>query len=102
MRYAYQGHYSYSHPVISNWNNNQIGVYYCGFTLPNGNLSVLYVGRATGDNGIRGRLLQHLGEDRWPNVTHFGYVVCDTVKDAEDFEATEIARLQPLHNTQGK
>ena len=60
------------------------------------------VGRGVGDGGIRGRLLNHLRNDYWPDVTHFGYCVCSTAKEAEDFEASEIKRLQPKYNTQGK
>jgi excinuclease UvrABC nuclease subunit len=63
---------------------------------------VLYVGRAVGKEGIRGRLLQHLQEDYWPNVSHFGYCLCNTTKEAEEHEANEIKRLQPKHNKQGK
>ena len=102
MIYQYQGHYSYNQPTISGWNNSQIGVYYCGYLLQDGTLHPLYVGQATGQDGIRGRLLQHLGEDNWPEATHFGYYVCDTTQEADTFEATEIARCNPKYNTQGK
>lgn len=102
MTYNYQGHYQYSDNVIRNWDSSAMGVYYCGYPLSNGNLLVLYVGRAVGDGGIRGRLLQHLQEDYWSGVTHFGYCVCTTAKEAEDLEANEIKRLQPKHNKQGK
>ncbi|MCR4277386.1 MAG: hypothetical protein NUV87_04635 [Candidatus Roizmanbacteria bacterium] len=102
MIQPYKGHYQYNEKVISEWDSTAIGVYYCGYPLTNGNLSVLYVGKATSDTGVRGRLLQHLSEDKWPDVSHFGYCVCSTSKEAEDFEASEIERLKPKYNTQGK
>ncbi len=102
MIYAYQGHFLYSQPVISEWDSDRIGVYYCGYILSNGNLLPLYIGQAVGQDGIRGRLLQHLNQENWPDVTHFGYCVCDTTKEAADFESAEIARLKPGYNVQGK
>lgn len=102
MVHPYQGHYTYSQKVIGDWNNNRIGVYYCGYVAQNGNLMPLYIGQAVGQDGIKGRLLQHLSQDNWPDVTHFGYCVCNTTKEAEDFESSEIAEYQPKYNTQGK
>ena len=102
MVHQYQGNYSYNQSTITGWNNSQIGVYYCGSILQDGSLSPLYIGKATGQDGIKGRLLQHLNQDNWPGVTHFGYCVCDTTKEAEDLESAEIAKYQPKYNTQGK
>lgn len=102
MVQPYKGHYKYNEKVVSDWDSAVIGVYYCGLVSQNGNLSAFYVGKGTGDAGIRGRLLQHLSEDKWTDATHFGYCVCSSVKEAEDFEAAEIKRLQPKYNTQGK
>jgi len=99
---TYKGHYSYSSEVVSNWKSNAIGVYYCGFISSNGNLTVLYVGKGASDKGIRGRLLQHLDEDKWPDVAHFGYCTCSTPIEAETFEASEIKRLNPKYNILGK
>ncbi len=101
MIQPYKGHYQYNEKIVSDWNSTAIGVYYCGYPNTNG-LSVLYVGKAISDEGIRGRLLQHLKEDKWPDVSHFGYCVCSTPKEAEDFEASEIKKLKPKYNTQGK
>ncbi len=98
----YQGHYNYSQGVVGGWKSSAIGVYYCGCIAANGNLDVLYVGKATGQEGMRGRLLQHLREDFFEGVTHFGYCACATIAEAETFEATEIRRLQPRHNKIGK
>lgn len=102
MIYQYQGNYSYNQPNISSWNNTQKGVYYCGTLDQSGNLIPYYVGQAIGQEGIRGRLLQHLNQDRWIDITHFGYRVCDTEKEANDLESAEIANYQPKYNTQGK
>jgi len=101
MIQEYKGPYQYSDKVVGDWDSDAIGVYYCGY-LSGGNLSVLYVGKSVGDGGIRGRLLDHLRDDYWPDVTHFGYRVCGTVRETEDFEAREIARLNPKYNKQGK
>ncbi|KKP42224.1 MAG: hypothetical protein UR31_C0017G0003 [Parcubacteria group bacterium GW2011_GWA2_33_14] len=101
MRNSYEGHYSYDKDVVGNWNATAMGVYYCGY-IDGNNLIVHYVGRATSDEGIRGRLLQHLSEDKWQDVSHFGYSVCTTSREAEDFEASEILRLKPKYNMQGK
>lgn len=102
MIQPYKGHYSYSEKVISEWDSTAIGVYYCGYPLTNGNLFVLYIGKATSDQGIRGRLLQHIGNEEWSDVSHFGFHICSTSKEAEDFEASEIKIYKPKHNTQGK
>lgn len=102
MIQEYKGPYQYSEKIVSDWNSTAIGVYYCGYVSSNGKLTVLYVGKGVGDSGVRGRLLDHLQEDHWPDVTHFGYCICSTAKEAEDFEVSEIKRLQPKYNTQGK
>ena len=97
----YNGQYSYNRDTITNWNSDSIGVYYCGYILPNGNLSPFYIGRAVGQGGIRARLLEHLLDDSWPDVTHFGYCICDTVSEAENLESQEILNFNPKYNTQG-
>lgn len=101
MAYQYQGHYPYNPKVVQTWNSNSMGIYYCGYVLPNGNLCPLYIGQATGEQGIRGRILQHLREDHWPSVTHFGYSICQSIHEAILLESSEISRLQPTYNTQG-
>lgn len=101
MIYPYKSNYSYSKKVVEDWNNSQKGVYYCGAVLKNGNLSPLYIGKAVGEGGIRGRLLEHLNQDNWPDVTHFGYTVCDTQVEAENLETSEVAKFKPKYNTQG-
>ena len=98
----YQGHFLYNSLTIRNWKSTSKGIYYCGYILPNGNLAPNYIGRAISIDGIRGRLLEHLNIEIWPDVTHFGYVVCSTIKEAEEFEATEIALFNPKYNIKGK
>ena len=94
---TYNGKFTYSKPNITNWNSNQKGVYYLFNSLNN----VVYVGKATGLDGIRGRLLQHLSERKWFDVSDFGYKVINTETEALRHEASEIKRLQPRYNTQG-
>lgn len=97
----YKGHYNYDKNVVQNWNNTQGGVYYCGVVASNGNLTVYYVGKAFSDGGIRGRLLQHLSENKWRDVTHFGYVECASENESFSLEKNEIIRLNPKYNIQG-
>ena len=92
MIYQFKGPYSLDDSTISGWNSTAIGVYYCGAKTAEGKLSVYYIGKSVADDGIRGRLLQHLGERKWPDVTHFGYEQCDTVTEAERYELAEIAK----------
>jgi excinuclease UvrABC nuclease subunit len=98
----YQGHYHYNKPTVTNWKPDAIGVYYCGYPANNGGLNPLYIGKGTSEGGIRARLLSHLDDDYWPDVTHFGYCICSTLKEAENFEAQEIYRCKPKYNQQGK
>lgn len=102
MIHEFKGNYTYSESVVKNWNSAAIGVYYCGFVLENGNLKPLYIGKGTGEGGMRSRLLDHLSKDYWPDVTHFGYHECDTISEAESFELEEIERFKPKYNGQGK
>ncbi|TSC89217.1 MAG: hypothetical protein G01um10143_598 [Parcubacteria group bacterium Gr01-1014_3] len=98
----YSGHYSYNDDTVRNLNSYHIGVYYCGLITTDGGLIPLYIGRAVSEDGIRGRLLDHLRGDYWPGVTHFGYHLCDNAQEAEDFEASEISRYKPKYNKLGK
>ena len=98
----YEGPYNYNKQTVSGWNSSIMGVYYCGYLDNKGVLRTLYVGKSVSEDGIRGRLLDHLREDYWPRVTHFGYRACNTIKETEDLEAREIKRLEPQHNHQGK
>ena len=99
---TFKGPHEFDKDVVSDWDSNAIGVYYCGVKTPEGKLTVYYVGRAVGDGGIRNRLLQHLGENKWHDVTHFGYELCDTILEAISHEASEISKYRPKYNIQGK
>jgi len=76
------------------------GVYYCGTLNPNGSLFPYYVGRASDQNvTVKSRLLDHIRVGEWPDITHFVFVTCSTSQEAEQFEMTEIARLNnPKYN----
>jgi excinuclease UvrABC nuclease subunit len=102
MIQSFSGPYSFDKYTVTNWNSTQIGVYYCGFLTAQGTLVCHYVGQAVGEGGLRGRLLQHLSENKWPDVSHFGYAVCATAAEAVNLEAQEIIRLKPKYNIQGK
>ena len=102
MIHEFNGPYTYSKKIIEEWNSNAIGVYYCGLKSDNGGLKPLYIGKGTGEGGIRSRLLDHLSKNYWPDVTHFGYQICDTSDEAKNFEAEEIAKYKPKYNDQGK
>lgn len=99
----YNGHYSYDHKTVSEWQSSAIGVYYCGHPDPASpnTLLTFYVGKGTGEGGIRARLLDHINNERWLEVTHFGYALFNTAREAELFEAAEIKRMQPPYNKQG-
>lgn len=103
MIHPYQGHYQYTELSVKNNAPDKIGVYYCGYVDEKNILITHYVGRAKGEDvSIRSRLLNHLYQDDWPDVYHFGYHVCTTEKEAEDLETAEIKRIQPKYNIQGK
>ena len=99
---VYQGPYLFDKGVLTKWPNQSIGVYYCGYLRPDGSFITLYVGKACSEGGIRGRLLQHVTELKWPDVTHFGYKICDFEGETCAHETTEIVRLQPKYNKIGK
>lgn len=102
MIHDFKGPYTYSETVVSDWNFDAIGVYYCGTRTTDGKLTPLYIGKGTGEGGIRSRLLDHLSEDNWLDVTHFGYHICDTTAEAEDYEMEEIDKYKPKCNKVGK
>jgi excinuclease UvrABC nuclease subunit len=95
----YKGNYPYSKDSIEKNAPTQIGVYYCGHLKSANDLGTDYVGSS---DDIRTRLLQHLDEDRWPDVTHFGFKLCSSRQEASNFEADEIRRLNPKYNKTGK
>ncbi|TAK05679.1 hypothetical protein EPO33_00835 [Patescibacteria group bacterium] len=102
MIYDFKGPYTFSEKVISDWDSDSIGVYYCGYKNADGKLAICYIGRAVAEGGMRGRLLEHLGEDKWSDVTHFGFHRCDTATEAKNHEIAEIVLYKPKYNTVGK
>ena len=94
----FYGPYDYSKTVVENWKHALKGVYYCG--NGSGQVANNYIGKATGIAGIRGRLLDHLDQDYWPDVVHFWYRTCDTDREVDQLEILEIKRHQPKYNTQ--
>ena len=104
---SYKGPYKYNKEDVGELDPDIIGVYYCGYLKQKdgkSKLVILYIGRATSDDGIRGRLLQHLNDknNKWPKVSHFGYEACSTSKEAIAHEASEIKKYEPSYNDQGK
>ena len=102
MIQTFKGPHLYDYDIVNNWNSSAIGVYYCGIKTSSGKLTIYYIGRAVGDKGIRGRLLQHLSEDKWNDVTHFGYEICDTMQEAINHEVSEIQKYKPKYNDHHK
>ena len=101
MIYPFKSPFAYDEDIIKNWKSDQMGVYYCGVLSTDNKLTIYYIGSAVSDEGIKGRLLQHVNENKWRDVTHFGYHVCDTAKETVDWEKKEIATYKPKYNTIG-
>lgn len=103
MIYDYSGHYQYDRLSVGDKAPDSIGVYYCGYVDNRGMLIAHYVGRAVGFQvSLKSRLFDHLRDDNWSDVSHFGYRICTTQKEAEELESTEIQRLKPKYNEIGK
>lgn len=97
----FYGPYSFTTAGVTAYASSNIGVYYCG--VPGNDMKVYYVGKAArGDSSIRGRLLSHLSENKWHDVTCFGYKTTSTAQEADNLEASEIKRLKPKYNEVGK
>lgn len=99
MMSTYNGHFFYTKSGIEGSVSQKTGVYYCGVVRSDDMLSVFYVGKS---NDVKNRLLQHLNENKWQDVTHFGYKTCDSELEADGLEKTEINRLKPKYNDQLK
>lgn len=99
----YKGNYPYNEINILTLAPQSQGVYYCGWQNSNNQLFPLYVGRAMGIGvTINNRLLDHKRNENWPDVTHFGYILCSTDQEAITLEKNEILRCQPKYNNVGK
>lgn len=79
--------------------DDSIGVYYCCHYNQNQELIALYVGSS---EEMKTRLMTHLSQVKWPDVTHFGFSRCSTIAEALIFESSEISRLKPKYNRIGK
>lgn len=92
----------FNYTEISSLREGIIGVYYCGSLLSNGNLRPFYIGKSSSEQGVMGRLLDHLENKYWPDVTHFGIEYCSNESEAVALEEREIKYYQPKYNTLGK
>lgn len=97
----YQGSYLYNQLFIQLSAPVKTGVYYCGY-LSNNVLQPLYIGMSSDSGGVRGRLLDHFNNDKWGDITHFGYKLCDTDLEARNLEKSEIEIYKPKYNIQNK
>lgn len=98
---TFQGPFLYREDIISGWDSNIKGIYYCGIKQ-NESIIPLYIGKATREGGIKDRLLDHLREDNWPDITHFAYYALDNEKEIDNFEVLEIEKYKPKYNIQNK
>lgn len=96
----YKGNYPYDKRSIEFYAPDSIGVYYCGKLNYNNSLIPLYIGMS--EVSIKGRLFDHLEQDNWPDITHFGYRICTTKQEAEELETSEIQKYKPKYNSTGK
>ena len=96
----YEGHFLFNEDSIFENVPESIGVYYCGEINNNNKLLVYYVGMS--GESIKNRLLDHLRDEDWSDVTHFGYELCSTKQEALDHEVVKIEHIQPKYNDQGK
>jgi len=103
MTGIYQGHFQFNQLGMLMSAPQAQGVYYCGSLNSQNQLIPAYIGRAKG-NGvtINSRLNDHLRDDHWSGVTHFGYILCSTDQETIALEANEIASYKPIYNTIGK
>ncbi len=64
---------------------------------------VYYVGKAArGDSSIKSRLQSHHAENKWRDVTCFGYKTTSSAAEADALEEAEIKKLKPKYNEVGK
>lgn len=98
MMKVYKGQFPFTRTVLESWDSNENGVYYIGALTAEGNLWPYYIGKGTGDGGMKARLLDHLG--RWSDTTHFGYEGGSVVSEIEAHEIAEIKRYSPKYNIQ--
>lgn len=97
----FKGPYSYAEKIVREWNSSVPGVYYLGVKTPQNQMIIYYIGKAVAEGGIRSRLLEHLSENKWDDVTHFGYHASQPldVKAVNELEEEEIKKYSPKYNT---
>ncbi len=98
----FNGPYAFNTNAISMYAPNSIGVYYLG-ERDGSDMTHYYIGKAArGDSSIRDRLFSHLYEEKWPDVTCFGFRTTTTAKEADELEESEIKKYKPKYNQVGK
>ncbi len=98
----YKGNYQYSEISILISAPKEIGVYYVGILNREGELWPFYIGRAMGEGvTIKSRILDHLRENKWLDITHFGYQICSNKQEVEILEKKQILKYKPKYNKQG-
>ena len=99
---SYFGHHPFNAFSINLFAHTGSGVYYCGYINEHSQLVPLYIGRAAGLSvSVKSRLLDHLRDQLWDGITHFGYTPCSP-EEAVAWEAMEIKSRQPYYNKVGK
>jgi hypothetical protein len=96
MIHEFKGLFPFTRKTLDDWDSNIIGVYYLGEKNIEGKLTIYYIGKSTAEDGIRGRLYDHLS--RWHDVTHFGYERCDSAVETDKHESSEIKAYNPKYN----
>ena len=92
--------YSFTKAVLDTWTGDSgIGVYYLGAAATNGGIHPYYIGCAVGEDGLSGRIREHLG--KWDDVTNFQLRRCSTAAETIELEKQEIAKYKPKYNIQG-
>ena len=86
--------------AIKNLSSLVKGVYYLGYLNTQQELIPLYIGKATGAEGIKGRLLDHIENNQFNDITHFEYIETDNEKEALIIEEIEIKKHNPKYNNQ--
>ena len=99
MAGQYQGNYVYEENSVQIYAPVSWGVYYCVHIEQGSRVVADYIGKASGQGvTIKSRLLNHLSGDNWPEVSHFGYILCSSAEEAQRLEIEEINRCNPKYN----
>ena len=94
----YNGNFEYNRNSIQESAPSATGVYFC-VHFEQQLVIADYIGKATGVGvSIKSRLLDHINSQHWPEVTHFGYILCTLPSEADRLEVSEIVRCGPKYN----